>query len=360
MSFVLCAAMLLSGAVCANADDYVGETENCGAIDGEELTRRIEEYMQANNISKSGYSVGYCYTATGDKWFYNADEWYYSASLFKVPLMMLFAEKVYEGELTQDTVLYGQDLTTAEEKILVNSITSDAIVMMGYFGSETECRTSYRKYSDLPDDYFISDYYTSNHFTARYMTDVMTTLCKNDEQFPNIIDCLERAQPDEYFNLTVGKEYEVAQKYGSYEYLHHTAGIIYTPNPIVVVVMTDGKALYQDIISETAQILTDYTLELDARLEAERLEAEAQAKAEAEAEAERLKREEEARLAAEAAETPLTTEPPVQDVQEPEEKTLASERIIGVVLAVSALIILVSATVVRGIKRRKKHKKQEI
>lgn len=343
---ILCAAMLLC-TVCVYADNdnetSAEEDEGCGVIDGEELTRRIEEYMQSKNISTPGYCVGYCYTATGDKWFYNADEWYYSASLFKVPLMMLFAEKVHEGELTQDSVLYGQDLTTAEEKILIRSITSDAIVLMRYFGTETDCRTIYKKYSDLPDDYFISEYYSSNHFTARFMTDVMTTLCTNAEKFPNIIDCLKQAQPDEYFNLTVGKDYEVAQKYGRYEFLRHTAGIIYTPNPIVVVVMTSEKLNYQELISDTAKILVDYTLELDAKLEAE-------------AEAERLREEEETRRAAEAAATPAVSEAPEQDTQGQKEETQSGAKGVGLTFTVGGIILVLVPSAAVLLRKNRKRK----
>lgn len=343
---LFCLSMLLLSPSDAYAEDAL--TQDCGVINGEELTRRIEEYMEANSISQWGYSVGYCYTATGDTWFYNGDAWYYSASLFKVPLMMQFAERVYEGEITQDTVFYGQDLTTAEERILIDSVTADALLMMQYYGTEKDCRTAYRRYSSLPDDYFSDAFYITSHFTARFMTDVMTTLYSEEERFPNIINCLKQAQRGEYFDATLGDRYEVAQKYGSYEYLHHAAGIIYMPNPIVVVVMTEGKGNYQEVIGDTGKLLAEYTLELDAALEQERLEEEA-----------RL--EKEAGLVEEAAETPALPAP-TQEVKElaPTEapvKPAGAESRFGLFFAVAVVLLIILLSVI-GMGRKKKYRRK--
>ena len=45
-----------------------------------------------------GISVGFCYTKTNEALFYYGDEWYYTASVFKLPLMMMLANDVLNGE----------------------------------------------------------------------------------------------------------------------------------------------------------------------------------------------------------------------------------------------------------------------
>ena len=66
-------------------------------------------------------SVGFCYTATGDTWYHNPDAWYYSASMYKVPVMMILAERYKAGEITDETRISGLTLAEANELILVYS-----------------------------------------------------------------------------------------------------------------------------------------------------------------------------------------------------------------------------------------------
>lgn len=131
--------------------------------------------------------------------------------------MMLLAEKEYEGELSQDSLVKGLPLSQAEEYVLVNSNNDYAHLMMSYFGTDRECRELYQQYSDLPKEDYDPDFYDYSYFCPRFMTDVVETLYFDSERFPNIIDCLKRAQPDNYFNLRLGNQIRVAQKYGSYK-----------------------------------------------------------------------------------------------------------------------------------------------
>ena len=128
------------------------------------------------------------------------------------------------------------------------------------------------------------------------MTDVVETLYFDSERFPNIIDCLKRAQPDNYFNLRLGSKNEIAQKYGSYKEFNSACGIIYTPNPFVLTVMTEklSIAMGEMVTADIAVLMEEYTLSLDAELERFRQEQEAlQAKAEEE-ERQRLEEEQKA------------------------------------------------------------------
>ena len=134
----------------------------------------------------------------------------------------------------------------------------------------------------------------------------MTTLFNEPERFPNVIDCLLNAQPEDYYNLTLG-QYDIAQKYGSYRDnswrdWNHTAAIIYLPNPIILTVMTLDNPTSELTIAEVGKLFADYSLSLDSKLEQYRAEQEA-ARLAAEEEARRQAEEEERRLA-EAAEEP--------------------------------------------------------
>ncbi len=241
----------------------------------------LDGYISTHGQNPDHISVGYVYTDTGETWFYNADRWYYSASMYKVPLMMLFAEQEARGEIDRDTQMLGTTFGYLEDSILIRSNNDWAHAMMAVMArSEPDCRDLYKQYADLPDDYYISDFRDYSYFTARFMTQVMTTLFSEPERFPHVIDCLLQAQPGEYFRSRVS-EYEIAQKYGSLQERNgtnnnHVTAIFYTPHPFILTVMTENDPLPFTTLGELARLFTDYTTEeIDPRFEAALAAAEA-------------------------------------------------------------------------------------
>ncbi len=331
-------------------------------FDPDELQSMVDSFIQEYSgygVKADNISFAYTYLATGETWFYNPDTWYYSASMYKVPLMMILAEKEANGELTQESDVKGLTLAYAEESILVYSNNDYAHLMLNYLGTDKEAREMYKQFSSLPDDYYDPDFIDYSYFTVRFMNDVMTTLYNAPERFPHIIDCLKRAQPTDYFHLYIDPELEVAQKYGSYKEFNNTSGIIYTPNPVILTVMTSDLARAELVIGEAAKMFVDYTYTLDGKLnsykeEKARAEEEAKQKAAEEAAAQA---EEEARLAKEAEEKAAAEEAARQAElaaqQEAEERAALMEKIkaAAIVLCVAAAAVVIIVPVIKG--RRK-------
>ena len=237
----------------------------------EEIEALFDAYLKENDFDPELISVAYEYTATGERWYHREDQWYYSASLYKVPLMMLLTEREYQGELTKDTVINGMTLEAIEEEVLVNSNNPIAYSTLLYIAQPDVCRRMFCRYSDLPEEYYTWDFYGGSYFTARFMTDVMSTLYQYEEQFPRMTECLKRAQPDHYFRLKLGNQWKIAQKYGTYQEedgtdWNHTSGIIYTPHPFILTVMTRYGGISETIISDLAVLFCEYTLQADSRL----------------------------------------------------------------------------------------------
>ena len=227
----------------------------------EEIEALFDAYLKENDFDPELISIAYEYTATGERWYHREDQWYYSASLYKVPLMMLLTEREYQGELTKDTVINGMTLEAIEEEVLVNSNNPIAYSTLLYIAQPDVCRRMFCRYSDLPEEYYTWDFYGGSYFTARFMTDVMSTLYQYEEQFPRMTECLKRAQPDHCFR----------QKYGTYQDedgtdWNHTSGIIYTPHPFILTVMTRYGGISETIISDLAVLFCEYTLQADSRL----------------------------------------------------------------------------------------------
>ena len=254
--------------------EEAGERESI--LDEDYLNDWTENYLRENGLDQAwqDFSVGFCYTATGDCWYYNADVFMYSASLYKVPVSMLAAEKVAAGELSQEDDSMGVSLSYLEESALIYSNNDSGHMLVHLMGGTDwgKCSDQLIRYTDLDESYFTSDFYGSSYYTARFMTQVMRTLCEGgEERFPHVIECLLQAQPDGYMNLSMKDRWPVAQKYGAYEEAggpnnNHVSAIIYTPNPIIVTVMTRNVGMFQDHIAAFGGFLADYALELDEKL----------------------------------------------------------------------------------------------
>ncbi len=335
-------------------------SDDCGILDGEALTRWMDEYLLQHQITGSlqDFSVGFCYTGTGDCWFYDADVFMYSASLYKVPVAMLVSEKEAAGELSQDSEIYGNTLQYLESSALTFSSNESGHALVDYMGGTYagKCADMVTRYASLPDSYYTEDFYQYSYYSARFMTQLMKTLYDGgDERFPHIIEYLMPADPDAYLNLTLQDRYQVAQKYGAYKEAtgknnNHIAAIVYTPTPIIVVVMTRNVPNYQNMMAEVGLYLADYALELDALLEE-------QARQQAETPAPATEEPAPSETPAGAAPSPKEpTQPPV-----PEQKPERSVRPVWIIAglagaAAAAVILLLTGRKGRGAASEKKHR----
>lgn len=363
-------ALLLAGAAAcpAFAQEQSGEES---ILDDAALTSLVEQLMDAYYISeqnRSKISFAYTYTGTGESWYYNADAWMYSASMYKVPLMMILAEKEAQGLLSRDSDIKGITLGEAEELILVWSNNDYAHVMLDYLGGDRASRERYKLYSPLEDSYYHSDFLDYSYFTARYMDSVMQTLYNEPERFPNIIESLSVAMPDRFYHLKIDPSITIAQKYGSYLEFNSNTGIIYTPNPFILTIMTEclNYDKGEQFMADAAKLFMDYTLTLDAQLEqyeAERLaRQEEERRLAEEAEAERLrieqeKAEEEARLAREAEALRVAeAEEAARLAREAErhEKLRMLALVGGGILVLLALVLIITSAIGRRRRRIKR------
>lgn len=359
-ALLLCAALLPGSLAWAAADStdpggagtsLASPTDPNSIIDGTVLTSRIQKVLDERSIDPKQISVGYYYSATGDSWYFNGDKWFYPASMYKVPLVMLLAEKVHKGELAQDSQVYDGTVTDIEEHILTYSNNDWAHAIRKYLGGDAQWREDAKQYAQLKEEDYDPDYLDYCYFNNRYMTQVMTTLYTQRERFPNVVECLLTAEPEGYYRQTLGERYEIAQKYGSFEdsrgvKFNHCAAIIYTPNPIVVTVMTSNVSRYEAVIAEIGQILAEYTLQLDPQvddhkqaLEQAALEEE-QRRQEEEAEALR-RQEEEQRLAQEAEQQRLAQEKEEAAAQKRKEILSYAVKIAAALAVLAVLVLLV-------------------
>lgn len=280
-TMILAAAMCLTllFPLCALAEEAGGyvpaEPSSYAVIDPDAMQKLVEDYCNGKSLNKGKISVGYCYLDTGDTWYYNGDRWYFAAGVYYVPATMLLAEWESSGKMTQDSKLEVEDLTLgeAERNILVYSSNYYVHQVMGLFGTDQEVREKWMAYSPLPEEYYDPDYLAYGYFSARFLTDVIKTLYNESERFPGILGYMKESDNGNYFHGALRGEYEVAQKSGTFidrrnvEY-NNCTGVIYTPHPFVLTVMTEKMGVTQEVMWDMAIIFRDYTLSLDGAYDA--------------------------------------------------------------------------------------------
>ncbi len=355
-SLLVCLVLFTAGAFSA----YAAEDAE-GVLDPAAMQQLVEDFLSQRGIQPERFSIGYVYTATGEEWYYNGDTWYYPASMYKVPLMMRLAEKVSAGEISQDTDLGGYDVSTAEEYIISYSNNDYAHNVRKYLGGDEVWRQEAKGYAQLKEGEYDPDYMDYCYFSPRYITQVVHTLYKEPERFPNITECMLAAEPTHYFRLSerMNNDYQIAQKYGSYvdsfgDNFNHTTGIIYTDTPFILTVMTLNVSNYEKVISDAAVMFTDYTESLDTELE-EYVEQQAIAAEEA-AEAERIAAEEKAAIEKAEAER-VAAEKAAAEAEA--KKAEQKKQLIKLGAAAGAVLVLLLILVLLLKKRAKRRRYEE-
>ena len=334
-------------------------------LDAEELSALVDKFMKERGIQADRFGVAFCYTGTGETWSYNGDMFMQGASLYKLSMNMGLAKLVYSGELNQTDKVEGMDIDYIEMRSLTFSDNNVSEKIITYFSNRLGSFRNYKlmqaEIAGADPDALPWEYYNSNFFSPNFNLGVLKELYAHPEQYPNVLDCLYNANPGHYFRMTMDGKYTVAQKYGGGSGFLHTAGIIYTPTPILLVVMTRRVSNAEYAIANMATLMTDYALTMDKRIqdhydeiarqeeEARRAEEEARLAAEAEerarleaeeaarrAEEEARRAEEEARRAAEQAALVPTPSP------EPQVTGGAAMGILGIlaIAAVAAAVIM--------------------
>ena len=241
-------------------------------LDEAELNAIVASCLEGCGANESNFGLAFYYTGTDESFFYQADNHFYSASLYKLPLCMRYAERVAQGELSWDTSYNTQSIDYLVYRTLVYSDNNTASSLV-YRDTDFLYGTNpYSLYSGFSEEE-LAQMRNANDFSPRFMLNTLKTLYDEPERFPRILDYMKDACPEDYFRGILGDRYVIAQKYGQADGVLHTAGILYTPTPIILVVMCDHMYGQRDAIERLAEAMADYSLELDARLAEQKQQA---------------------------------------------------------------------------------------
>lgn len=272
-------ALLLPLAPRAAAEDAELDDERFAGRSWEEI---VDEFLAGHRAAPESVACGWCNTVTGEERYHNGDQYMVSGSMYKVPMNMIFTEKVHKGEIGWDTFVGGYRYEYCLHATIVDSNNEVAKGMWDYLGGYQPYRHILAPYMGEDPDTVDEKFYENNFSTPRQMIYALKLLQTESERFPKLIDEMLQAEPNKYFRERA-HDYDIAQKYGywpdpnSWHVSLNDCAIIYTEEPICIVIFIDSvnEQASRELLKDYCDLMIDYTeYSTAARREAERIAAE--------------------------------------------------------------------------------------
>lgn len=237
------------------------------------LAKDIEAYFQENAIDHE--KVAYCITDLEHniKYSMNEKDEFIAASIYKLPLAMLYYDKVNEGEYTLDSTFtysgymhedagvissdYGigsqVPLSDLLNDLIIYSDNDAGHILYENLGGWKEYKEAMTKYTDsISENYYTMD----NVTTANTMNDVVTYLYDHKEDYKGLIKNMEEAEPGEYLDRDT--QLSMPQKYGMYDSALNSVGFVECNTSYSIVVLTSLGDKGTDVMANINRIAYEH------------------------------------------------------------------------------------------------------
>lgn len=237
------------------------------------LAKDIEAYFQENGIDHE--KVAYCITDLEHniKYSMNEKDEFIAASIYKLPLAMLYYDKVNEGEYTLDSTFtysgymhedagvissdYGigsqVPLSDLLNDLIIYSDNDAGHILYENLGGWKEYKEAMTKYTDsISENYYTMD----NVTTANTMNDVVTYLYDHKEDYKGLIKNMEEAEPGEYLDRDT--QLSMPQKYGMYDSDLNSVGFVECNTSYSIVVLTSLGDKGADVMANINRIAYEH------------------------------------------------------------------------------------------------------
>ena len=237
------------------------------------LAKDIEAYFQENGIDHE--KVAYCITDLEHniKYSMNEKDEFIAASIYKLPLAMLYYDKVNEGEYTLDSTFtysgymhedagvissnYGigsqVPLSDLLNDLIIYSDNDVGHILYENLGGWKEYKEAMTKYTDsISENYYTMD----NVTTANTMNDVVTYLYDHKEDYKGLIKNMEEAEPGEYLDRDT--QLSMPQKYGMYDSALNSVGFVECNTSYSIVVLTSLGDKGADVMANINRIAYEH------------------------------------------------------------------------------------------------------
>lgn len=219
----------------------------------EALDEEIQTYLQSMNIDMEDVAYTICDQENGEVYSYNEDVEFIAASTYKLPLAMLYYDKVQEGSITLDTTycyranMYEESSVLAanyaiNSQIPLSEILEDMIIysdnvaghiLFEYLGGWQKFKEATLEYTQATSENYLS---MENVMTTHQMSDVLNCLYQNRSNYTDLIENMKKSKTNDYLDSEI--QIGMPQKYGALNTYCNAAGFVEATHPYTIVVYT--------------------------------------------------------------------------------------------------------------------------
>ena len=218
----------------------------------EPLSDQIQAFVNENGLDSSSFALLYYNTETGESYEYNPDTALFCASIYKLPLNMLYYDKERSGELSQNKSILGYDLADAHYQSIVqsNNDVSDAMIYAigTYQDFKRNVCASYggERYGNA--DAMDPIIYQENDFPAGLMMSVVKYLWDHQSDYSDLLSLMSAEDQRNGFEQNIPDSVTVNQKQGWYPQTNTVCEIVMEEEPYLCVIMVNNRDDSSDII----------------------------------------------------------------------------------------------------------------
>ena len=242
----------------------------------ENIKSLVTQIKAQNNLTDENFAFFYYNPQTKKYYFDNQSKYFMAASTIKVPVAMIYYDKIRNGEMTLESKLkytsedceegggatagtykVGQNIPISFllEQSIVNSDNTAVNILIDGIGYR-KCREEIAKFSK---EQFTEEFYTSNLITADLGYNIIKNIYENQQNYLQLIEYMKKSSNGQYLKKYV-TEYEVAHKYGSYAGNVHDYGIVYSESPYLIGIYTKGVSGADELIAKISRQILDVSM----------------------------------------------------------------------------------------------------
>lgn len=238
------------------------------------LKKEINQYIKEEEIDSEDIGWYVIDLKSNQAIGLNETTYFYAASTYKLPLAMLWYDKLDESQ-REKTMLrfdeehyeeggsiginyeFGSMISVDEllEAMIVESDNSAAHILYSNLGGWTKYKKMLQKYDPSQK---MSEKYLSydNEFTPKNMGNILKYLYDHQSQYQDLIEDMEESMPGQFLDLNL--EIDFPQKYGRYNYSYNAVGFSPSGHPYAIVIDTLLGDYGEDVIGDINEIVYNF------------------------------------------------------------------------------------------------------
>ncbi len=231
-----------------------------------EIENLVETFMLEYNLNSDNFAFFYYNLDTSEQYFFNENSLFTAASTVKLPVAMIYYDKINKGELSlSSTLLYKSNNYEAGggstsslyspgdyvplgfllEQSIVNSDNTAVNILLSNYGYSKCKKEIVNKYTNQTVS---DDFYTSNLTYVNYAYDILNYLYSHMSEYSQLMEYLKQSSNGEYLKKYI-TNYDVAHKYGSYAGYVHDYGIVFGNTTYLIGVFTKNVPNASELIA---------------------------------------------------------------------------------------------------------------